>query len=121
MYNTLINALGKAGRIDEVNKFFEQMRSSGINPDVVTYNTLIEIHSKAGRVKDAYKFLKMMLDAGCTPNHVTDTTLDYLVKEIDKLRYQKASILSEKEQCALESVENLVGSKGRGLVKKVET
>jgi hypothetical protein len=38
----------------------------------------------------------MMLDAGCTPNHVTDTTLDYLVKEIDKLRYQKASILSEK-------------------------
>ncbi|CAL5191066.1 unnamed protein product [Lathyrus oleraceus] len=96
MYNTLINALGKAGRIDEVNKFFEQMRSSGINPDIVTYNTLIEIHSKAGLVKDAYKFLKMMLDAGCTPNHVTDTTLDYLVKEIDKLRYQKASILREK-------------------------
>lgn len=97
MYNTLINALGKAGRIDEVNKFFEQMKSSGINPDVVTYNTLIEIHSKAGRLKDAYKFLKMMIDAGCTPNHVTDTTLDYLVREIDKLRYQKASILSKKD------------------------
>ncbi|XP_027350959.1 pentatricopeptide repeat-containing protein At4g01570-like [Abrus precatorius] len=93
MYNTLINALGKAGRIDEVNKFFEQMKSSGINPDVVTYNTLIEVHSKAGRLKDAYKFLKMMLDAGCNPNHVTDTTLDYLGREIDKLRYQKASIL----------------------------
>ncbi|MED6187699.1 hypothetical protein PIB30_078926 [Stylosanthes scabra] len=97
MYNTLINALGKAGRIDEANKFFEQMKSSGINPDVVTYNTLIEIHSKAGRLKDAYKFLKMMLDAGCPPNHVTDTTLDYLGKEIDKLRYQRASILSERE------------------------
>ncbi|XP_020205052.1 pentatricopeptide repeat-containing protein At4g01570 [Cajanus cajan] len=97
MYNTLINALGKAGRIDEVNKLFEQMRSSGINPDVVTYNTLIEVHSKAGRLKEAYKFLKMMLDAGCTPNHVTDTTLDYLGREIDKLRFQKASILSEKD------------------------
>ncbi|TKY67391.1 Pentatricopeptide repeat-containing protein [Spatholobus suberectus] len=97
MYNTLINALGKAGRIDEVNRFFEQMRGSGINPDVVTYNTLIEVHSKAGRLKDAYKFLKMMLDAGCTPNHVTDTTLDYLGREIDKLRYQRASILSEKD------------------------
>lgn len=97
MYNTLINALGKAGRIDEVNKFFEQMKSSGINPDVVTYNTLIEVHSKAGLLKDAYKFLKMMLDAGCTPNHVTDTTLDYLGREIDKLRYQKASILNEKD------------------------
>ncbi|XP_061359204.1 pentatricopeptide repeat-containing protein At4g01570 [Gastrolobium bilobum] len=97
MYNTLINALGKAGRIDEVNKFFEQMRSSGINPDVVTYNTLIEVHSKAGRLKDAYKFLKMMLDAGCSPNHVTDTTLDYLGREIEKLRYQRASILSEKD------------------------
>ncbi|KAK7338180.1 hypothetical protein VNO77_18782 [Canavalia gladiata] len=97
MYNTLINALGKAGRIDEVNKFFEQMKSGGINPDVVTYNTLIEVHSKAGRLKDAYKFLKMMLDAGCSPNHVTDTTLDYLGREIDKLRYQRASILSEKD------------------------
>ncbi|KAK7404529.1 hypothetical protein VNO78_05479 [Psophocarpus tetragonolobus] len=97
MYNTLINALGKAGRIDEVNKLFEQMRSSGINPDVVTYNTLIEVHSKAGRLKDAYKFLKMMLDAGCSPNHVTDTTLDYLGRELDKLRYQRASILTEKD------------------------
>ncbi|XP_027911303.1 pentatricopeptide repeat-containing protein At4g01570 [Vigna unguiculata] len=97
MYNTLINALGKAGRINEVNKLFEQMKSCGINPDVVTYNTLIEVHSKAGLLKDAYKFLKMMLDAGCTPNHVTDTTLDYLGKEIDKLRFQRASILSERD------------------------
>lgn len=92
MYNTLINALGKAGRIDETNKLFQQMRTSGINPDVVTYNTLIEVHSKAGRLKDAYKFLKMMLDAGCPPNHVTDTTLDFLEREIEKMRYQKASI-----------------------------
>ncbi|CAK9176097.1 unnamed protein product [Ilex paraguariensis] len=92
MYNTLINALGKAGRIDEASKLFEQMRTSGINPDVVTFNTLIEVHSKAGQLKDAYKFLKMMLDAGCHPNHVTDTILDFLEKEIEKLRYQKASI-----------------------------
>ncbi|KAG8390702.1 hypothetical protein BUALT_Bualt01G0111000 [Buddleja alternifolia] len=93
MYNTLINALGKAGRIDEANKMFQQMKAGGINPDVVTYNTLIEVHSKAGRLKDAYKFLKMMLDAGCAPNHVTDTTLDFLGKEIEKLRYEKASIM----------------------------
>ncbi|KAL2249192.1 UNVERIFIED_CONTAM: Pentatricopeptide repeat-containing protein [Sesamum indicum] len=93
MYNTLINALGKAGRIDEANKLFQQMKTSGVNPDVVTYNTLIEVHSKAGRLKDAYKVLKMMLDAGCAPNHVTDTTLDFLEKEIEKLRYQKASIM----------------------------
>ena len=97
MYNTLINALGKAGRIDEANKLFQQMKTSGINPDVVTYNTLIEVHSKAGRLKDAYKFLKMMIDAGCSPNHVTDTTLDYLGREIDKLRYQKATILNKKD------------------------
>ncbi|PQQ06685.1 pentatricopeptide repeat-containing protein [Prunus yedoensis var. nudiflora] len=97
MYNTLINALGKASRIDEVNKLFEQMKSSGINPDVVTFNTLIEVHSKAGRLKDAYKFLKMMLDAGCSPNHVTDTTLDFLGKEIEKMRYQKASMVRNKD------------------------
>lgn len=92
MYNTLIHALGKAGRIDDANELFKQMTTSGINPDVVTFNTLIEVHSKAGKVKEAYKFLKMMLDAGCSPNHVTDTILDFLEKEIEKLRYQKASI-----------------------------
>ncbi|KAK2978579.1 hypothetical protein RJ640_006698 [Escallonia rubra] len=92
MYNTLINALGKVGRTDEATKLFQQMRSSGINPDVVTYNTLIEVHSKAGRLKDAYKFLKLMLNAGCPPNHVTDTTLDFLEEEIEKVRYQKASM-----------------------------
>ncbi|KAK3194471.1 hypothetical protein Dsin_025781 [Dipteronia sinensis] len=97
MYNTLINALGKAGRIDEANNLFEQMRASGINPDVVTFNTLIEVHSKAGRLKKAYKFLKMMLDSGCSPNHVTDTTLDFLGREIEKLRYQKASIMPNKD------------------------
>ncbi|KAK6137794.1 hypothetical protein DH2020_028466 [Rehmannia glutinosa] len=93
MYNTLINALGKAGRIDEANKLFQQMKTSGVNPDVVTYNTLIEVHSKAGRLKDAYKVLKMMLDAGCAPNHVTDTILDFLESEIERLRYEKASIM----------------------------
>ncbi|XP_065859979.1 pentatricopeptide repeat-containing protein At4g01570 [Euphorbia lathyris] len=98
MYNTLINSLGKAGRIDEARMLFEQMKSSGIDPDVVTYNTMIEVHSKAGHLKDAYKFLKMMLDAGCLPNHVTDTTLDFLAKEIDKQRYQKASILRQKDE-----------------------
>lgn len=97
MYNTLISALGKAGRIDEANKLFKQMKTSGLNPDVVTYNTMIEIHSKAGHLKDAYKFLKMMLDAGCLPNHVTDTTLDYLAKQIEKLRCQKASIMRQKD------------------------
>lgn len=92
MYNTLINALGKAGRFDQVNEMFEQMNSSGINPDVITFNTLIEVHSKAGQLKEAYKFLKKMLDAGCSPNHVTDTTLDFLERELEKVRYQKASI-----------------------------
>ncbi|MQM00241.1 hypothetical protein Taro_032971 [Colocasia esculenta] len=89
MYNTLIHALGKAGRLDEANRLFKQMTGSGINPDVVTFNTLIEIHAKAGRVKGAYKFLRMMLDAGCSPNHVTDTILDFLEKEIEKMRCQK--------------------------------
>ncbi|XP_077247461.1 tetratricopeptide repeat (TPR)-like superfamily protein [Tasmannia lanceolata] len=97
MYNTLIHLLGKAGQIDEANKLFKQMTASGINPDVVTFNTLIEVHAKAGRVKEAYNFLKKMLDARCSPNHVTDTTLDFLEKEIEKLRYQKASIKRNKD------------------------
>ncbi|KAL4196368.1 hypothetical protein AMTRI_Chr04g182880 [Amborella trichopoda] len=97
MYNTLIHVLGRGGRLDEANKLFEQMKSSGINPDVVTYNTLIEVHSKAGRVKEAYEYLKAMLDAGCPPNHITDTILDFLEREIEKLRYEKASMKRVKD------------------------
>ncbi|KAI3766858.1 hypothetical protein L2E82_16933 [Cichorium intybus] len=84
MYNTLINVFGKGGKFDGVNRVFEQMKKSGINPDVVTYNTLIEVNSKAGRLKEAHKFLKMMVDEDCAPNHVTDTTLEFLEKEIEK-------------------------------------
>lgn len=93
MYNTLINALGKGGRFGEAVELFQQMKRSGMNPDVYTYNTLIEVHAKGGKVKEAYGFLKMMLDAGCVPNHVTDTCLDFLEKEIEKRRYDKASII----------------------------
>ncbi|CAL1398824.1 unnamed protein product [Linum trigynum] len=95
MYNTLINALGKAGRVDEANKLFDQMKNGSINPDVVTYNTLIEVHTKAGRLKEAHRLLKTMLDAGCLPNAVTDTILDLLAREIDKVRYQKASMFRQ--------------------------
>ncbi|WOL11615.1 hypothetical protein Cni_G20379 [Canna indica] len=98
MFNTLIHALGKAKRLDEANKLFKQMVASGINPDVVTFNTLIEVHAKAGNVKEAYKFLRKMLAAGCSPNHVTDTILDFLEKEIERLRYQKASIMRENDE-----------------------
>ncbi|OWM74818.1 hypothetical protein CDL15_Pgr004585 [Punica granatum] len=97
MYNTLINALGSAGRIEEACGLFGQMRASGIKPDVVTFNTLIKVHTKAGKLKEAYKFLRMMLDEGCSPNHVTDTTLDLLGREIEKLRYRKASIMGPHE------------------------
>ncbi|KAF5954798.1 hypothetical protein HYC85_007654 [Camellia sinensis] len=38
MYNTLINALGKAGRIDEASKLFEQMRTNDIL-DICIYST----------------------------------------------------------------------------------
>ncbi|XP_057860829.2 pentatricopeptide repeat-containing protein At4g01570 isoform X1 [Cryptomeria japonica] len=95
MYNTLINTAGKAGELDEVEKLFRGMTANGLTPDVVTYNTLIEVYSKAGKVKKAYKILRMMIDAGCSPNHVTDTILDFLEQQIEKLRYQKASIRTD--------------------------
>ncbi|KAK8940753.1 Pentatricopeptide repeat-containing protein [Platanthera zijinensis] len=92
LYNSAIHALGKSGKVDEANDMFKRMAEACINPDVVTFNTLIEVNSKAGRVKDAYKFLRKMLAAGCMPNHVTDTILDFLEKEIEKIRLHKASI-----------------------------
>nr|GMC70755.1 pentatricopeptide repeat-containing protein At4g01570 [Ipomoea batatas] len=71
-----------------------QASSGNFSPHMFTLSRgkRVDVHSKAGRLKEAYKFLKIMLNAGCVPNNVTDTILDFLEKEIEKVRYQKASI-----------------------------
>ncbi|KAK4696130.1 pyridoxamine 5'-phosphate oxidase, partial [Lecanoromycetidae sp. Uapishka_2] len=41
LYNALIGKLGKARRIDDVLRFFQEMRGAGIHPTSVTYGTII--------------------------------------------------------------------------------
>lgn len=41
LYNALIGKLGKARRIDDVLRFFQEMRAAGIHPTSVTYGTVI--------------------------------------------------------------------------------
>lgn len=49
MYNYMISALGRAGRIEEVIDLKREMESRKIRPDSYTYSALISAYSKVGR------------------------------------------------------------------------
>ncbi|RID59666.1 LOW QUALITY PROTEIN: hypothetical protein BRARA_F02882 [Brassica rapa] len=55
----LLSACGHAGFIDEVIKFFNEMRSKyGIKPSVEHYSCLVDILGRAGRLLEAYDILQ---------------------------------------------------------------
>ncbi|TQD69630.1 hypothetical protein C1H46_044837 [Malus baccata] len=125
--SSLVIGLYKEGRWDWTGKLMKHIRDGNLVPSVLKWKVDMEASLKNPQrnrkdytplfpskgdlseimsliksaprtmLKDAYKFLKIMLGAGCTPNHVTDTTLDFLGKEIEKMRYQKASMVRDKD------------------------
>ena len=51
-YNTVINALGRCGRVQEAMEYLHRMKEQGLSPDVVTFGTLIHACAQSAR-KDA--------------------------------------------------------------------
>ncbi|GMN54535.1 hypothetical protein TIFTF001_023661 [Ficus carica] len=60
-YTTVVNALGRKGRIDEANELVMRMLGRGLDPTPVTYGTVIHWYSQSGRVEDLVKLLDKML------------------------------------------------------------
>ncbi len=50
-FNTLIDALCKAGEVDKAAFIFEVMKHRGSGPNVVTFNSLIHEKGQANRVE----------------------------------------------------------------------
>ncbi len=83
-YNTILDALGKDGRIDEAAGLFNQMWQSGIAPDKNTYSALINGMVKAEKIDKAFNLFNKMIEYGIHPNEIAlrvyGTLINGLVK-----------------------------------------
>lgn len=52
-YNTVINALGRCGRVKEATVHLHAMKEQGLSPDVVTFGTLIHACAQSAKREPA--------------------------------------------------------------------
>ncbi|GAB2292004.1 hypothetical protein Dimus_026252 [Dionaea muscipula] len=62
-------------KINTANRFYEDMRSRGIMPNVVTYNTMINGFYRVKKVEDAERFFVEMKGGNLVPTVVSYTTM----------------------------------------------
>ena len=74
-YNTLLDALCKAARMEDAAAVFARMAAAGVQPNVVTYSTMIDGYRKAHDVAAAVNMFDAMRRAGIAPDRVTFNTL----------------------------------------------
>ncbi|XVF44454.1 hypothetical protein PTKIN_Ptkin02bG0122100 [Pterospermum kingtungense] len=70
-YNTILDILGCAGRLDEMIHEFNSMKEAGFVPDFITYNTLLNNLRKVGRLDMCLVFFREMNDGGIEPDLLT--------------------------------------------------
>ncbi|XP_057522462.1 pentatricopeptide repeat-containing protein At2g06000-like [Amaranthus tricolor] len=81
MYNSVIDGLCKAGKVDEANVIVSEMDERNCKHDKYTYTILIIGHCMKGRMLEAIKIFNKMLSVKCTPDDVTvKSLLSCLVK-----------------------------------------
>ncbi|KAJ1299103.1 hypothetical protein BS78_01G505500 [Paspalum vaginatum] len=75
-YNTLLNALAEAGRVEEVGRAFDEMVAAGVAPSASTYNILVKLHvSRASDFGPAYEVISHMRARRVEPDVGTYSTL----------------------------------------------
>lgn len=63
-FSTLMNSLGKEGRILAANALFGKMLVMGISPDVACFKILFRMYWRSGMVNDAVGVVKVMVSEG---------------------------------------------------------
>ncbi|KAM0838567.1 hypothetical protein ACQ4PT_060895 [Festuca glaucescens] len=75
-YNTLVNALAEAGRLEEARVAFDEMLAAGVAPNASSLNILVKLHSwRSARFDLAYKDILRMRDLGVEADVGTYSTL----------------------------------------------
>jgi pentatricopeptide repeat protein len=76
-YNTLINGLGKNGRLEEAEDLFLRITSMGYNPDVITYNSLMSGYAMSGNTAKCLEWYSNMKKRDIKPSIGTFHPLIY--------------------------------------------
>ncbi|CBJ32428.1 conserved unknown protein [Ectocarpus siliculosus] len=67
-YNTVINALGRCGRVKEATVHLHAMKEQGLSPDVVTFGTLIHACAQSAKREPALALFAELVSRGLKPN-----------------------------------------------------
>lgn len=73
--NSFIGAYGNSGRIEKMEKWYDEFQLMGVRPDVKTFNILIKSYGKAGLYEKMTSVMEFMEKRFFTPNVVTFNTV----------------------------------------------
>merc|ERR1719482_1743598 len=76
MYNTLIDASARCGRMEYLPKILEDMKANRAKPNVITYSTMLKGHCQNGNIQEAFAILEQMKkDARLKPDEIMYNSL----------------------------------------------
>ena len=83
-FNILIKASCKAKNLKKAVSFFEDMKSEGISPTIITYNSLLDTFVKAGKMDIVWKLYDAMLNDNIKADPYTYSILINGIKSTSK-------------------------------------
>ncbi|KAK3154107.1 hypothetical protein QOZ80_2BG0186160 [Eleusine coracana subsp. coracana] len=95
-YNMLLDALAKAGMVDQAYRVFEDMKQKHCEPDAYTYTILIRMSGNAGMTSKFLSLLEEMVSKGCALNLIAyNTVIEALGKNkmVDKVIFMLSKMI----------------------------
>jgi len=74
-FNTLIDACGKAGKLDKAFEMYNEMLERGLQPCPVTFNALIDASGRLNRLSSAIELMEELRRRNLKPDNYTYNTL----------------------------------------------
>ncbi|KAL2463741.1 Pentatricopeptide repeat-containing protein [Forsythia ovata] len=100
-YNTLIDTYGKAGRVKEACRTFEEMLKRGIVPTTVTFNTMIHMYGNNSQLDEVALLMQKMEEFKCSPDTRTYNILISLHAKYNDIE-MAATYLKKMKDASLE-------------------
>merc|ERR1740117_2656095 len=76
MYNTLIDACARCGRMEQLENILSDMKTNRVKPNVITYSTMLKGHCQNGDIQKAFLILEQMKkDSHLKPDEIMYNSL----------------------------------------------
>src|SRR5689334_17735725 len=63
LFTSIIHAFGRKGFLNDMDRWFEEMKAQGVKPDEMTYTCLIQSHSKQGNLDSVLKLIEQVMQS----------------------------------------------------------